>query len=122
MPATPTVESFVKEWVEAFNSRDLDRHMRLYTEDATLFGSVDALQVGRERIRAYFAERPPGVRVASYPTPRSAEVGPGVIATAGHVEFVNGVEPMPYRMTWILVRHEGGLRIAQHHGSPRTGA
>ena len=67
MTATPTFESLLKEWVEAFNSHDLDRHMALYTEDATLFGAVDELQVGRDAIRLYFGGRPPTVRVKDYP-------------------------------------------------------
>ena len=58
MTATPTFEGLLKEWIEAFNSHDLDRHMALYTEDATLFGSVDELQVGRDAIRTYFGKRP----------------------------------------------------------------
>lgn len=63
MVDTPTVESLLRHWIEAFNSRDLDRHEQLYTEDATLFGSVDALQVGRAAIRAYFGRLGPDVRV-----------------------------------------------------------
>jgi uncharacterized protein (TIGR02246 family) len=122
MIETPTIESLLETWIEAFNSRDLDRHMALYLEDATLFGSVDELQVGRDRIRAYFAGRPPAVKVLSYPMPRLAELGPDVAVTAGHVEFADGEEPMPYRMTWVLVRRGGNWRIAQHHGSPRRGA
>ncbi|MCX5516289.1 hypothetical protein C3941_17255 [Kaistia algarum] len=122
MPETPTIESLLETWIGAFNSRDLDRHMALYLEDAVLFGSVDELQIGRARIRAYFSGRPPGVRVAAYPMPRVAMVTPDVASTAGHVEFADGDAPMPYRMTWLLVRKAGNWRIAQHHGSPRTGA
>ena len=47
MGITPTIETLLAEWIAAFNSHDLDAHMELYTEDATLFGSVDELQVGR---------------------------------------------------------------------------
>jgi uncharacterized protein (TIGR02246 family) len=122
MTETPTVESVLAQWIEAFNSRDLDKHMSLYTADATLFGSVDELQVGREAIRVYFSKRGPGVHVAHYPMPRLAEIAPDVVSTAGHVEFADGDTPMPYRMTWLLVRRDGNWRIAQHHGSPRTGS
>jgi uncharacterized protein (TIGR02246 family) len=122
MSETPTVETLLEKWIEAFKSRALDSHMALYLEDATLFGSVDELQVGRDRIRAYFAKRPPGVKVLAYPMPRLAELGPDVAVSAGHVEFANEDEPMPYRMTWVLVRRGGNWRIAQHHGSPRRGA
>ncbi len=122
MSQTPTVETLHRQWIAAFNSRDLDAHMALYAEDATLFGSVDELQIGRNAIRTYFGGRGPGVRVESYPMPRVAMLSPDVAVTAGHVEFADGDEPMPYRMTWALVRQNGNWRIMQHHGSPRRGA
>ena len=121
MIETPTVESLLKQWVEAFNSRDLDRHVQLYTEDATLFGAVDELKVGRDAIRAYFGGRGPGVHVKDYPMPRVTALGPDVRLTAGHVDFADGEELVPYRMTWDLVTRAGNWRIAQHHGSPRRG-
>ena len=121
MSETPSIESLLEQWIAAFNSRDLDAHMALYEPDAVLFGSVDELQIGRERIRAYFSRRPPTVMVASYPMPRVAMITPEVASTAGWVEFVDGDAPMPYRMTWVLLQRGGNWRIAQHHGSPRVG-
>jgi uncharacterized protein (TIGR02246 family) len=122
MADTPTIEALLARWIEAFNAHDLDRHMALYAEDATLFGSEDELQVGRPAIRAYFGRRPKEVRVEAYPMPRVAALGPDTAITAGHVEFALGEAPMPYRMTWVLVRDAGNWRIKQHHGSPRRGA
>jgi uncharacterized protein (TIGR02246 family) len=122
MTATPTVEALLAAWIEAFNSHDLDRHMALYSEDATLFGAVDELKVGRAAIREYFAGRGPGVRVKAYPMPHVRMIGPDVALTAGHVDFADGEAPMPYRMTWALVRQGGDWRITQHHGSPRRGS
>jgi uncharacterized protein (TIGR02246 family) len=119
MTGTPTIALLLEQWIDAFNSRALDRHMALYVEDATLFGSTDDLKIGREAIRRYFGARGPGVRVKSYPMPRVAELGPDAAATAGFVEFADGDTPSPYRMTWVLVRRGGDWRIAQHHGSPR---
>lgn len=121
MTATPTVEALLAEWIAAFNAHDLDRHMALYTEDAMLFGSVDALQKGRDRIRAYFGRRPPSACVKSYPLPEVRQVATDVVVTAGHVDFADGDRPSPYRMTWVLVKQDGNWRIAQHHGSPRFG-
>ena len=121
MTSTPTVETFLAEWIAAFNAHDLDRHMLLYTDGAMLFGSVDELQKGRENIRGYFGRHPPGVRVTSYPMPEVREVAPDVVVTGGHVDFADGDKPSPYRMTWVLVRQAGNWRIAQHHGSPRFG-
>lgn len=121
MAETPSIESFLEQWIAAFNSRDLDAHMALYEPNAVLFGSVDELKIGREAIRTYFSGRGPEVKVVSYPMPRVAMVTPDVASTAGWVEFVDAGGPMPYRMTWLLVRRDGNWRILQHHGSPRTG-
>ena len=63
MSETPTIDSLHAQWVAAFNSHDLDRHMELYAEDAILFGGVDQLQDGRAAIRAYFGGRGPQMRV-----------------------------------------------------------
>lgn len=120
MTSNSTVEGLLAAWIEAFNSHDLDRHMSLYTEDAVLFGSVAELQIGRDTIRRYFSKRGPGVHVVSYPMPLVRHLSDGIAITAGHVDFADGDTPMPYRMTWVLVRQNGGWRIAQHHGSPRV--
>jgi uncharacterized protein (TIGR02246 family) len=119
MVDTPTVDALLEQWISAFNRRDLSMHMELYTEDAILFGSEDELQVGREAIRAYFSRRGPNVHVKSYPMPRIAMLSPNIAVTAGHVDFADGNAPMPYRMTWALVKRGGNWRITQHHGSPR---
>ena len=121
MTATPTIESLLAQWIDAFNDHDLDRHMKLYTEDATLFGSVDELQNGRDAIRRYFGKRPPGIRVKAYPMPQVRHIAENVAVTAGHVDFADGEVLSPYRMTWVLVRSDGNWRITQHHGSPCRG-
>ncbi len=119
MADTPTIESLLSQWIAAFNAHDLDAHMALYLEDGMLFGSVDPLQDGRTAIRQYFAGRGPKVRVKNYPAPVIRMLGADVAVTAAHVDFADGTTPMPYRVTWTLVRHGGNWRIAQHHGSPR---
>ena len=119
MPKTPTVEALRRLWVDVFNSHDVETHALLYTEDAMLFGSIPALVTGRDGIKAYFAGRGPGVRVHQYPEPHQVTVTPDVVATAAHVDFADGDEMMPYRVTWLLVKQGENWRIAQHHGSPR---
>ena len=119
MADTPTIESLLAQWIEAFNAHDLDRHIALYTEDAMLFGSVDPLQDGRGAIRNYFGGRGPKVHVKLYPAPVVKMVSDDVAVTASHVDFADGDKPMPYRVTWTLVRRDGNWKILQHHGSPR---
>jgi uncharacterized protein (TIGR02246 family) len=121
MADTPTIEALLAQWIDAFNKHDLDAHMALYTEDATLFGAVDPLQIGREAVRAYFAARGPNVHVKSYHAPVVTHMGTDHATTAADVDFADGDTPMPYRVTWALVRVGGNWRIAQHHGSRRHG-
>jgi len=121
MADTTTIEGFLAEWIAAFNAHDLDRHMALYAEDAILFGAVDELQVGRDAVRRYFGARGPDVRVEAYPLPLVRMPRPDIAITAGPVEFADGDQPMPYRVTWVLMRGEKGWQIVQHHGSPRRG-
>ena len=117
--ATPTIESLHEQWIAAFNAHDLDTHLALYTDDATLFGAVPELKIGRAAIRDYFGGRGPKVHVAKYPMPHIVMLDDDVEATAAHVEFADGDTPMPYRVTWVLVKKNGDWKIAQHHGSPR---
>jgi uncharacterized protein (TIGR02246 family) len=119
MTRTPTIEALRAAWIEAFNNRDLETHARLYTADATLFGSRAALSIGRAAIRDYFARLGEGVRVKRYHDPHIVKLGADIAAASGYVDFADGETPSPYRMTWMLVKHEGDWLIAQHHGSPR---
>ncbi len=116
---TPTLETLLSKWIEVFNSHDLDAHASLYVQNAMLFGSVPELIIGRAAIRQYFAGRGPKVHVKHYPAPHVVAISPDVMATAAHVDFADGDRPMPYRVTWMLVRQDANWRIAQHHGSPR---
>ena len=122
MPQTPTIEALVAAWVEAFNKHDLDTHVGLYTEDATLFGSRADLSIGRQAIRAYFSRLGSGVHVQRYHKPHVVQLTPEVAASAAYVDFADGETPSPYRMTWMLVKRDGNWPIAQHHGSPRIEA
>lgn len=119
MTHTPTIESLIEQWIDAFNAHDLDRHTALYTPDAMLFGAVDELHDGRDAIRSYFEDRGPGVHVKTFAPPLIRQIGDGIAVTSGHVDFADGTQLMPYRLSWTLVQRDGNWRIAQHHGSPR---
>ena len=119
MADTPTIEALHQRWIEVFNSHDLDAHVALYTADAMMFGAIPELVIGRDAIKTYFGGRGPKVHVANYPFPHVVMLRDDVAATAAHVDFADGDTPMPYRLTWMLVKQDGNWRIAQHHGSPR---
>lgn len=117
MTDTPTIDSVRLQWIDAFNTHDLDRHVQLYTEDAMLFGSDAVLHRGHEGVRCYFGGA--GASVRSYPEPALVTFGEDVALTAGFVDFLEGGALLPYRLTWTLVRRGSNWKIAQHHGSPR---
>jgi uncharacterized protein (TIGR02246 family) len=121
MAATPTIDDLREQWIAAFNAHDLDKHMALYAEDATLIGSTDTLHIGRAAIRSYFKGRGPKVHVKNYPKPTLQQITPDVAITVGHVDFADGEKPMPYRVSWTLMKQQGNWRIVHHHGSPRLG-
>lgn len=99
MAATPTIESLREQWIAAFNAHDLDKHMSLYADDATLIRSNDTLQIGRDVINAYFKGRGPKVHVKHYPTPHVQMISDDVAISVGYVDFADGDKLMPYRVT-----------------------
>lgn len=121
MPETPTIETLCLQWADAFNARDLARHVRLYTADAMLFGSTDELYRGHSGVHDYFAGLPASVQISNVPAPAVTRLSDEVAVTAAHVDFTDGEKLLPYRLTWALVLRGGNWRIAQHHGSPRRG-
>lgn len=121
MSSTPTLDSLRTQWVDAFNAHDLDAHVQLYTEDAILFGSGDALHRGHAGVRGYFGGLPADACVRNFPTPVIIHPSPDTAVLAGYVDFADGDALLPYRLTWALVQQSGHWKIAQHHGSPRKG-
>lgn len=119
MISTPTIESVHAQWVTAYNTHDLDLHVALYTEDATLFGGRPDLMFGHEGIRAYFSQFGEQDRVNAFPAPHVVMIRDDIAALSGYVDFFDNGQIVPYRMTWLLVKQNGDWKIAQHHGSPR---
>lgn len=117
--ATPTVESVHAQWIAAYNAHDLNAHVVLYTEDATLFGGRPDLMVGHAGIRSYFGQFSGNDHVKSFPMPHIVMIKDDIAAVSGYVDFVDDGQIIPYRMTWLLVKRNGDWKIAQHHGSPR---
>lgn len=65
--------AFAQEWIDAWNSHDLDRILSHYTDDfemsspliISIFGEPSGTLKGKQRVRAYWAmglERRPGLR------------------------------------------------------------
>jgi steroid delta-isomerase len=51
------IDRFIRDYVRAFNARDLDRVVSLYAENATLEDPVDSAVVyGKSAVRAFYEQ------------------------------------------------------------------
>lgn len=105
-------------WADAFNAGDIDKLTALYTRQAHFYGSTPALFKGRDGVRTYFSQLPPGA-TARMKEHSAIHAAPDVLLSAGLVDFVTkDGSVFPFRLTLALLRVEGQWQIAQHHGSP----
>jgi hypothetical protein len=117
-----TVQAFAREWVDAFNSHDLERILSHYAPDVTLTspvaaarGHADGTVRGVDELRSYFAGG-----LASNPELRfdlKAAYG-GVRSVVVHYQAVFG----PGRSSWSaeMMELDGGLvtRVVAHYDPP----
>lgn len=112
------VEAVLRKWIEAFNSRDLEKLVDLYTENALLFGSKPRLFEGRREVQEYFSMLPSGITARMHEQVIHAEKA--FAMSSGFVDFSQNGQKSSFRLTLALMRIGDRWKIAQHHGSPRT--
>ncbi len=121
--AEETASGIVKKWSAAFNRLDALALASLYSKNAFFFGSKSQLYRGRDGVAAYFHALPrwrsPTVEFSDVSV---APVGPDVINFAAIASFVPGEDtpPLSVKISWVIVREDGGWKIASHHVSSRT--
>jgi uncharacterized protein (TIGR02246 family) len=132
-PVEPRVEekpeppAVAEEWAAAFTKGDLEALMRLYDEDALLWGtSASKMRKGAGAIREYYAQLLkafPGIRVSL------AETSPRVFGNAGvnsgsytirRVGKGGRVNVTSARFTMVYVWRGGKWLIVDHHSSLGT--
>ena len=97
MPTNAEATSFATEWIEAWNSHDLDRILSHYAEEVEFYsplaerlvGAAGGLVRGRDALREYFA-----LGLAAYPDLRFEPIGAlaGASSIALHYRSVGGRE------------------------------
>jgi len=121
--ADETVSAIIEKWSAAFNMLDADALASLYSRHAFFFGSKSRLYRGNDGVAAYFNALPrwssPSVRFTDRAT---AQVNADLINFAAIASFVveQGAPPLSVKITWVIVREDGGWKIASHHVSPTT--
>jgi uncharacterized protein (TIGR02246 family) len=118
-----TVSGFMGKWAVAFTRLDAAALASLYSKNAFFFGSNPSFYRGNDGVKAYFEALPrwssPSVEFSDV---RTAQVTNDVINVAGTASFVveQGAEPLVVKITWVIVREDGGWKIASHHVSSKA--
>jgi ketosteroid isomerase-like protein len=121
--ADDVVSGIIEKWSTAFGRLDADALSALYSKHAFFFGSNPRLYRGRDGVKAYFNGLPrwasPTVRFTDRAT---AQVNADLINFAATASFVveEGAPPLSVKITWVIVREDGGWKIASHHVSSTT--
>lgn len=118
-PANDIARQVLSQWRAAFNRADWAALNQLYTAQAQLFGGKPALYAGSARILEYFSVLEAGYSV-SFDEPAVVQPLSDVVTLATTAHFVRSGEPLPYRLSFTLVRVAAAWLIAAHHASPRA--
>jgi uncharacterized protein (TIGR02246 family) len=117
------VSGIMGKWAAAFSTLDAAALASLYSKNAFFFGSNPNLYRGHDGVAAYFAGLPrwssPAVQFSDV---RTAQATPDLINVAGTASFVveRDAEPLVVKITWVIVREDGGWKIVSHHVSSKA--
>jgi hypothetical protein len=108
--------AFAHEWIDAWNSHDLDRILSHYTDDfemsspkiATIFGEPSGTLAGKERVRAYWAKGLQG-----RPNLRFELLD--VFSGANSVVIYYRSEEEPLAAELLLLGEDGRVRVGNAH-------
>ncbi|MCJ9728677.1 nuclear transport factor 2 family protein [Bradyrhizobium sp. PRIMUS42] len=119
-----TATAVQSAWADAFEKRDLDRLISLYSPQTAFWGSTNDLHTDPEGVRRYFTNLPPSYKRSLYARPHVLRLNEDVIVASVNVVFIREIDgkdvELPYRMTHVLVRQKGVWKIATHHASPQV--
>jgi uncharacterized protein (TIGR02246 family) len=117
------VADIMERWAAAFARLDAKALSSLYSKHAFFFGSNPNLYRGRDGVAAYFSGLPRWASPAvQFTDVKTATAGPDVINVAGAATFPvePGAEPLVVKISWVIVREDGGWKIVNHHVSSKT--
>jgi uncharacterized protein (TIGR02246 family) len=121
--ADETVSGIIEKWSVAFNKLDAEALASLYSENAFFFGSNPALYRGKDGVASYFRALPRWTSpTVEFTDAVAASAGSDLINFAATACFVvgTGTPTLRLKMTWVIVREDGGWKIVSHHVSSKT--
>jgi uncharacterized protein (TIGR02246 family) len=119
------VGAATEQWASTFNQGDPSAIVRLYLEDAVLWGTVATeLLTGWQAIRDYFARACvpgalPRVQIEQQHVRVIGDVAINSGAYLFHVTEQGGERALPARFSMVWRKTPAGWRIVDHHSSAR---
>lgn len=111
----------IAKWSAAFATLDADALSLLYSKHALFYGSNPTLYRGRDGAKSYFAGLPRWKAQSVRFTDVSAEAaGTEVVNMAGTANFTFDERALTVKITWVIVREDGGWKIVSHHVSSKA--
>jgi ketosteroid isomerase-like protein len=119
--ADQIVADIQAKWAAAFAKLDADALSSLYSRHGFLYGSNPNLYRGQDGAKAYFSGLPrwqsQSVRFTDITT---EAVGTDVVSMAGTANFMFDKDALTVKITWVIVREDGGWKILSHHVSSKA--
>jgi ketosteroid isomerase-like protein len=109
------------QWAAAFAKLNADVLSSLYSRHALFYGSNPTLYRGRDGVKSYFGGLPRWTSQSVQFTDVVTEaIGTEVVSMAGTANFVFDKDALTVKITWVIVREDGGWKIASHHVSSKA--
>jgi uncharacterized protein (TIGR02246 family) len=115
----------IERWSEAFNSGDVEQIVRMYTNDALVFGTLSPGMTSKpDDLRAYFKAAAAVKLQVELGDHSAVTLAENAVAIAGFYDFSRPAadgQPVvvPARFSFIMVKKGGIWKIAHHHSSVR---
>jgi uncharacterized protein (TIGR02246 family) len=109
------------QWAAAFAKRDAEALCQLYSKHALFYGSNPTLYRGRDGVKSYFGGLPHWQsQSVKFTDVLTEAIGTEVVSMAGTANFVFDKDTLTVKITWVIVREDGGWKIASHHVSSKA--
>ena|SRR6201996_2128672 len=119
--ADKIVSDVQAKWAAAFAKLDAAALCQLYSRHGFLYGSNPNLYRGQDGAKAYFSGLPRWKSQSVTFTDITTEtVGADVVSMAGTANFVFDRDTLTVKITWVIVREDGGWKILSHHVSSKA--
>jgi uncharacterized protein (TIGR02246 family) len=115
----------VERWSEAFNSGDVEQIVRMYTNDALVFGTLSPGMTSKpDDLRAYFRASAAAKLQVKLGDHSAAALAEDAVAIAGFYDFSGPAADgrpvvVPARFSFLMVKKDGIWKIFHQHSSVR---